>query len=118
MSMEQNPIAKWPFGAATIIMLAVAAGATDIEIINNMTIVDGEDVISTGDRTLNLLIANDVEPGARLIVKNKTTGAESLIPGNGMSGTTISGVSGKTKVVEYVYDGKNFIQTAAAVQID
>ena len=61
MSMEQNPIAKWPFGAATIIMLAVAAGATDIEIINNMTIVDGEDVISTGDRTLNLLIANDRE---------------------------------------------------------
>ena len=118
MSMEQKPIAKWPFGAATIILLAVAAGAIDIEIINNLTIVDGEDVISTGDRTLNLLIANDVEPGARLIVKNKTTGAESLIPGNGMSGTTISGVSGKTKVVEYVYDGKNFIQTAAAVQID
>ena len=118
MSMEKNPIAKWPLGAATIILLAVAAGAIDIEIINNLTIVDGEDVISTGDRTLNLLIANDVEPGARLIVKNKTTGAESLIPGNGMSGTTISGVSGKTKVVEYVYDGKNFIQTAAAVQID
>ena len=75
-------------------------------------------MVSTGDRTLNLLIANDVEPGARLIVKNKTTGTESLIPGNGMSGTTISGVAGKTKVVEYVYDGKNFIQTAAAVQID
>ena len=118
MSMEQNPIAKWPFGAATIILLALAEGAIEIEIINNLTIVDGENIVSTGDRTLNLSIASDVEPGARLIVKNKTTSTESLIPGNGMSGTTISGVSGKTKVVEYVYDGKNFIQTAAAVQID
>ena len=35
-----------------------------------------------------------------------------------MKGETIIGVSGKTKVVEYVYDGTNFIQTAAAVQID
>lgn len=116
--MEQNPIVKWPFGAAMIILLAVAAGAQDIEIINNLTIVDGEGVVSTGDRTLNLSIASDVEPGARLIVKNKTTGTESLIPGEGMRGTTVSGVAGKTKVVEYVYDGKKFIQTAAAVQID
>ena len=116
--MEQNPIAKWPFGEAMIILLGVAAGAQDIEIINNLTIVDGEGVVSTGDRTLNLSIANDVEPGARLIVKNKTTGTESLIPGEGMRGTTVTGVAGKTKVVEYVYDGKKFIQTAAAVQID
>ena len=115
--MEQNPIAKWPFGAAMIILL-VAAGAQAIEIGNTLTILDGESVVSTGDRTLNLSIANDVEPGARLIVKNKTTGTESLIPGEGMRGTTVSGVAGKTKVVEYVYDGKKFIQTAAAVQID
>ena len=115
--MEQNPIAKWPFGAAMIILL-VAAGAQAIEISNTLTILDGESVVSTGDRTLNLSIASDVEPGARLIVKNKTTGTESLIPGEGMRGTTVSGVAGKTKVVEYVYDGKKFIQTAAAVQID
>lgn len=116
--MNQNPIAKWPFGAATIILLALTAGVNEIEIINNLTIIDGEDVVSTGDRTLNLSIASDVEAGARLIVKNKTTGTESLIPGDGIRGTTISGVAGKTKVVEYVYDGTNFIQTAAAVQID
>lgn len=115
--MEQNPIAKWPFGAAMIILL-VAAGAQAIEIGNTLTILDGESVVSTGDRTLNLSIASDVEPGARLIVKNKTTGTESLIPGEGMRGTTVSGVAGKTKVVEYVYDGNKFIQTAAAVQID
>lgn len=116
--MNQNPIAKWPFGAVTIILLELTAGVNEIEIINNLTIIDGEDVVSTGNRTLNLSISNDVEPGARLIVKNKTTGTESLIPGEGMRGTTVSGVAGKTKVVEYVYDGTNFIQTAAAVQID
>lgn len=118
MSMEQNPITKWPFGAAAIILLAVASGEEGIEIINSLTIVDGELMVSTSNRTLNLSIASDVEPGARLIVKNKTTGTEKLIPGDGMKGETIIGVSGKTKVVEYVYDGTNFIQTAAAVQID
>lgn len=113
----QNPIAKWPFGAATVVPLS-ATGAQNIDIYNNLTIVDGSSVVATGERTLNLAIAPDVQPGARLVVKTKTTAVETLTPGTGMTGTVTTGVSNKTFVAEYVYDGITFIQTAAAVQID
>lgn len=113
----QNPIAKWPFGAATVVGLS-ADGDQAVDICNNLTLVDGATVIATGARTLNLAISTDIEPGARLIVKTKTTATETLTPGEGMTGTVTSGVAGKTKVAEYVYDGVTFIQTANAVQID
>lgn len=113
----QNPIAKWPFGAATAIVM-IAAGTVAANICNNLTIIDGTTVVATGNRTLDLTIYPDVEPGARLIVKTRTTGAETFTPGEGMTGTVTSGTAGKTKVAEYVYDGYKFIQTAAAVQID
>ena len=71
-----------------------------------------------GHAPLNLAISKDVEPGARLVVKTRTTATESLTPGEGMAGKATVGVNGKTKVAEYVYDGEKFIQTADAVQID
>ena len=114
---QQNPIAKWPFGAATLVVL-MAAGIQVVSVVNNLTIVDGTSNVATADRTINLDIATDVEPGARLIVKSKTNATENLIPGTCIKGTVVPGTSGKTKVVEYVYDGTSFIQTAAAVQID
>lgn len=113
----QNPIAKWPFGAATLIVM-IAAGAMAVDIYNSLTIIDGVTTVATGARTLDLAISPDVEPGARLLVKTKTTAAETFTPGEGMAGTVTTGVAGKTKVAEYVYDGIKFIQTAAAVQID
>lgn len=113
----QNPIVKWPFGKADIVPLTTT-GNQAVDIYNNLTIVDGASVIATGARTLDLAIGKDVEPGARLVVKTKTTATESLTPGEGMAGKEIAGVAGKTKVVEYVYDGEKFIQTAEAVQID
>lgn len=113
----QNPIVKWPFGPATVAALT-ESGAQEVDICNNLTIIDGATVVATADRTLNLSIAPDVEAGARLVVKTKTTATEALTPGTGMTGTATAGVAGKTKVAEYVYDGTSFIQTAAAVQID
>ena len=109
----QNPIVKWPFGKADVVSLT-ATGNQAVDIYNNLTIVDG----ATGARTLNLAISKDVEPGARLVVKTRTTATESLTPGEGMAGKATAGVAGKTKVAEYVYDGEKFIQTADAVQID
>ena len=113
----QNPIAKWPFGAATVVGLS-ATGDQAVDIYNNLTIIDGTTVVATAARTFELAISPDIEPGARLIVKTKTTATETLTPGEGMTGTVTTGVAGKTKVAEYVYDGVTFIQTAAAVQID
>ena len=118
MNIElQNPIVNWPFGKADIIPLS-ATGNQAVDIYNNLTIIARARVVATGARTLNLAIRKDVEPGARIILKTKTTATENLTPGEGMKGKDIAGVAGKTKVAEYVYDGTTFIQTAEAVQID
>lgn len=66
----QNPIAKWPFGTATLVALT-ATGNQAVDIYNNLTIVDGASVVATGDRTLNLAISRDVEPGCPFDHKNK-----------------------------------------------
>lgn len=114
---QQNPIAKWPFGAATVVKMPTE-GIVHIDIYNTLTIIDGAGAAATGDRTLDLSISPDIEPGARLVVKTKTTAVETFTPGRGMAGTVTTGIAGKTKVTEYVFDGNKFIQTAAAVQID
>lgn len=93
----QNPIVKWPFGKADVVSLT-ATGNQAVDIYNNLTIVDGASVIATGARTLNLAISKDVEPGARLVVKTRTTSTESLTPGEGMAGKATAGVAGKTKL--------------------
>lgn len=118
-SMEklQNPIVKWPFGAATLLEMA-ASGSQDFDIVNNLTIIDGSSVVATADRTLNLTADPDLVPGARVIVKTASTATEKLDPGSGVKGEAITGVAGKTFVVEYVYDGLGFVQTAKSIQID
>ena len=93
----QNPIVKWPFGKADVVSLT-ATGNQAVDIYNNLTIVDGASVIATGARTLNLAISKDVEPGARLVVKTRTTATESLTPGEGMAGRQLSELTAKQKL--------------------
>lgn len=110
-------IVKWPFGLATTTALG-ATGAQAISVDNDLTIIDGVSTIATGNRTINLTIPVDLKAGARIIVKSKTTGTETTIFGTGCIASTITGVAGKTKVTELVYDGTNFINTNTAIQID
>lgn len=110
-------IIKWPFGPATLVALT-AAGAQAIAIANDLTIVDGVTVEATGNRTLNLTVDASVNPGSRMLVKSKTNGAETTIFGTTMQGTTVVGVAGKTKCVEFIYDGTNFVEAGTPVQID
>lgn len=93
----QNPIVKWPFGKADVVSLT-ATGNQAVDIYNNLTIVDGASVIATGARTLNLAISKDVEPGARLVVKTRTTSTESLTPGEGMAGKATAVLPAKQKL--------------------
>lgn len=102
---------------ATLIVLS-AVGVQALAVNNNMTIVDGTQVVATDDRTLDITADPGLEPGAVLIVKTKSVGTEELIPGAGIKGETITGVAGKTQVAHYVYDGFNFIQTSDFIQID
>lgn len=113
---NQNPIVRWPFGAASVEVMK-ATGVTEVTVVNTLTIVDGVSVSATGDRTLNVTVDADLEVGARLVVKSKTTAAETLTPGVGMKGEEITGEAGKTAVAEYVYDGKAFVQTGKSILI-
>ncbi|RHR56600.1 hypothetical protein [Parabacteroides sp. AF17-28] len=117
MEELQNPIVKWPFGAATILLMT-AVGAQVFDIVNNLTIVDGSSVVATDNRTLDLTADPDLAPGARVIVKTTSTATEKLNPGTGVKGESITGVAGKTFVTEYVYDGSGFVQTGKSIQID
>lgn len=113
----QNPIVKWPYGAVTLLAL-LATGATELQVVNNVTIIDGVSVPATGDRMLSLTPDSELSAGARVIVKTKSTGTEKFNPGTNMKGEVITGVAGKTQVAEYLYDGTSFIQTGKFIQID
>ena len=108
---------RFPFADADIVALT-ATGAQALKIVNDMTIVDGVTTEATGNRTLNLTIDPLVTVGARIFIKSKTNGTETTIFGTGMSGATITGVAGKTKCVEFVYDGSKFVEAGTPVQID
>ncbi|MFA7466964.1 MAG: hypothetical protein WCY82_01705 [Desulfotomaculaceae bacterium] len=108
---------KWPFGDASTLALT-ATGAQALTVYNEMTIVDGVTTKATGNRTINLTISDSVKAGARIFCKLKTNGTETTEFGTGMSGATITGVAGKTKTVEFVYDGTNFVEAGTPVQID
>ena len=112
-----SQIIKFPFGPATNVALT-ATGAQAITVVNMLTIVDGVTVQATGNRTLNLTIDANLEVGARMFVKSKTNGTETTIFGTGMQGATITGGAGKTKTVEFIFDGTNFVEAGTPVQID
>jgi hypothetical protein len=110
-------IIKFPFGPATVVALS-ATGAQAITVENMLTVVDGVTVSATDNRTLNLMIDDNLEVGARLLIKFKTDATETLIFGTGITGVTIDGVADKTNVVEAVFDGTVFVVSATYVQID
>jgi len=108
---------NYPFGAAQVVALS-ATGAQAITVSNQYLIIDGTTTTATGNRTLNLTISKDVKAGARIYIAAKTTGTETTIAGTGITMPTITGVAGKTKVTELIYNGTAFIATSAGYQID
>ncbi len=112
-----DEIVKYPFGAASEVALS-ASGDQAIDIVNQLTIIDGVSTPATADRTLNLTIDEGVMAGAEIVLKTKTAATESTTPGTGMTGAAIVGVAAKTFTVRYVYDGSTFVQIGASAQID
>lgn len=107
----------FPFGEAETIALS-ATGAQALTVNNWFTYVDGVTTEATGNRTLNLTLGDELKVGATLVLASKTNGTETTISGTGITGPTITGVAGKTKVWSYVYTGSAFVCTSTAVQID
>jgi len=112
-----DQIIKYPFGPATEVALT-ADGAQAITVKNDLTIVDGVTVPATGNRTVNLTIDENLKAGARIVFLLKTAATETTIFGTNITGATITGVAGKTKTVEAVFNGTGFDVIGTAGQID
>lgn len=113
----EDQIVKYPFGAASELSLS-ASGAQALDIANSVTVVDGASIAATGARTINLAVNESVALGDRIIFKLKTAATQETDFGTGIIGASITGVAGKTKTVEAVFDGSNFVVSGAPVQID
>jgi len=110
-------VISFPAGAADEQALT-ATGAQDITITNQFTILDGVTVPMTAARTINLTITAGIRKGAIIYVKSKSTGTPNNVFGTNMVGVTTAGVNTKTHSFLFIYDGTNFNQVAAGLQID
>lgn len=108
---------SYPFGNTATVALT-ATGSQAITINEQYTIVDGVTTQATGNRTLDLTISSEVKTGARITVLSKTNATETTIAGTGITAPTVTGVAGKTKCWELVYDGTTFKAVSTSVQID
>lgn len=110
-------IVRYPFGEASLESLS-ASGAQALDIVNSVTVVDGETIQATANRTINLTIDESVKLGDQIHFKLKTSGTQNTIFGTGIKGADISGVAEKTKTVTAVFDGNEFVLSGAPTQID
>lgn len=109
---------KFPFGVADE-QAMTATGAQALTITDLLTIIDGVTVESTANRTINLTIDSQVQKGAMIIVQSKSdASANDMIFGTGITGPTVTGVSGKTHNFLFIYNGTAFVQAGLSVQID
>lgn len=110
---------KYPFGDADTTLTMSATGAQALTITNQVTIIDGVTTESTANRTINLTINSEVKEGALLLVQSKSdASANDTIFGTGITGPTVTGVSGKTHNFLFKYNGTAFVQEGLSVQID
>jgi len=99
---------KYPFGKADEQALT-ASGAQALTIFDNLTMIDGDVVIATAARTLDLTLDADLEVGAKLVIRTRTTGTEDTVFGTGITGTTYAGVAGKIITKTATFDGTGFL---------
>ena len=108
---------KHPFGNLETIALT-ATGVQAVTISEAVTQIDGVSTVATGNRTINLTIASDIDAGAIIYVSSKTTATELLTFGTGITSAVITGVAGKTINQAFMYNGTAFVATGAIIQID
>jgi hypothetical protein len=107
-------IIKWPMGDASTI---VPDFVTPVAINNDMTFLRPAQI--NADRTLDLVIAAGVRAGAIIHLKVKaTTDGQDVSFGTGFASPSLVGVTGKTKVMSFIYDGTYFYPLAPSLQID
>lgn len=106
---------KFPFGEADSVTLEDAATLA-LTVNNTKTIAS----VSLGQAaTLNVTPNAELPVGSELHLKvtSDATGRDVTL-GSNITGPTLAGAANKTKVATFVFDGTNFIQAGAEVQLD
>ncbi len=105
-----------PFGDADIQTPAFDA-TLEVTITNQLTIL--EPAILTADCEIDLVIGDEVKPGAVIMfVQAATTDGMDVTFGDGIDAPVLVGVTGKTKSQSFMYDGVSFKAMGAPVQLD
>jgi hypothetical protein len=105
-----------PFGAAGTLAIT-ATGTTAATISNDVTYVETLPTL-TGNATLDLTLSSELNAGAMLHLKVKTTASETFTFGTGIDGPVVAGAAGKTWCQSFWYDGTIFLPCGAKIQID
>jgi len=115
---DGRPVLEDPQGTAGGVFTMSATGAQAVTISDQFTLIDGVTTEATGNRTINLTIDATVIAGARLQVRNKSNGTETLTYGTLITGAVITGAAGKTDTQSFTFDGTDFNPDGAEIQID
>ena len=103
---------RYPFGSATETTLTSAATIALSEITNDLTIFT---CATDTNITVNAASVDDnLKSGARLvfILTENSANADTITWGTTLTGTTDALPSGKTKIVEFIYNGTTFYKVA------
>ena len=106
---------KHPFGAADHQQPVFAATITPT-IKNGVTLL--EPAILTGNLLIDVTPDAELEVGAVLVVKIKTTVTETVTYGASIIGPVVTGVAAKTFLQSFIWDGSNFVASGVKQQID
>lgn len=104
---------RYPFGNATSTTLTSAATIAVAEITNDLTV-----FTCATDTNITVNAANvdtDLKVGARLIFvfTESSANADTITWGTTLTGTVDALPSGKTRIVEFIYNGTTFYKVAA-----
>ena len=108
---------RYPFGAATETTLTSAATIALAEITNDLTVYT---CATDTNITVNAASVDDnLKVGARLVFvfTESSSNADTITWGTTLTGTTDALPSGKTRIVEFIYNGTTFYKLCAT-QVD
>ena len=104
---------RYPFGSATETTLTSAATIALAEISDNLTIYT---CATDTNITVNAATLDDnLKTGARVVFvfTESTANADTITWGTNLTGTTDAIPSGKTRIVEFIYNGTTFYKLTA-----
>jgi hypothetical protein len=108
-----NNTIHFPQGKADVQVVASGA-AIPVTITNMLTLLTIAQMTAAG--TLNLTNSAELRVGARLLIKVSVDATgRTLTLGTGLSGNAIAMTASKSYLIEYFYDGTNFVHVGTQI---